>query len=94
MNSSLGADDLQPPAVEGVTAAAQGGQRLDGAAQPLLSGVPVKECTVEGVAVALHGDLVAVVDAGYAGQREDHRIPQQKFAHSIVHFVGRVSAVR
>ena len=33
---ALGTDDFQPPAVESVTAAAQGGQRLDGAAQPLL----------------------------------------------------------
>ena len=72
-NIPLGTDDLEPPAVKGVAAAAQGGQRLDRAAQPLLGGVPVKERTVERVAVALHGDLVAVVDAGHAGQREDQR---------------------
>ena len=73
-NIPLGADDLEPPAVKGVAAAAQGGQRLDRAAQPLLGGIPVKERTVERVAVALHGDLVAVVDAGHAGQRENHCI--------------------
>ena len=41
-NISLGTDDLEPHAVKGVAAAAQGGQRLDRAAQPLLGGVPVK----------------------------------------------------
>ena len=51
-NILLGTDNLEPPAVKGVAAAAQGGQRLDRAAQPLLGGVPVKERTVERVAVA------------------------------------------
>ena len=88
-NIPLGTDDLEPPAVKGVAAAAQGGQRLDRPAQPLLGGVPVKERTVERVAVALHGDLVAVVDAGHAGQREDHRIAQQHSADGRVHQAGR-----
>ena len=44
-NIPLGTDDLEPPAVKGVAAAAQGGQRFQGAAQPLLGGVPVKERT-------------------------------------------------
>ena len=81
--------DLQPSAVKGVAAFAQMGQRFQRAAQPLLGAVPVKKCAVERVTVALHGDLVAIVDAGHAGQREDHRIAQQQLAHGIVHFFGR-----
>ena len=65
------------------------GQRFQRAAQPLLGAVPIKERTVERVAVALHGDLVAVVDAGHTGQCKDHGVAQQQFAHGIVHFLGR-----
>src|SRR5699024_2949569 len=40
---------------------------------------------VERVAVALHGDLIAIIDAGHAGQREQQRIGQQLPAHGVVH---------
>ena len=90
---ALGTDQLKPPAVKGIAAAAQGGQRFHRAAQPLLGGVPVKERPVEGVAVALHGDLITVVDAGHARQGKDHRIPQQQAADGAVHLAGRNTAL-
>ena len=90
---ALGADQLKPPAVKGIAAAAQGGQCFHRAAQPLLGGVPVKERPVEGVAVALHGDLITVVDAGHARQGKDHRIPQQQAADGTVHLAGRDAAL-
>ena len=90
---ALGTDQLKPPAVKGIAAAAQGGQRFHRAAQPLLGGVPVKERPVEGVAVALHGNLIAVVDAGHTRQGKDHRIAQQQAADGTVHLAGRDAAL-
>ena len=53
-------------------------------AQPLLVAVPAEEGAVEGVAVALHADLIAVVQAGYAGQGVDDGIGHAQAQHPFL----------
>ncbi len=55
--------------------------------------VPAEEGTVEGVAVALHPDLVAVIQAGHAGQRVDDGIGHAQAQHPfLVGFAGHTAA--
>ena len=62
-------------------------------AQPLLVAVPAEEGAVEGVAVALHPDLVAVVQAWYAGQGVDDGIGHAQAQHPfLVGFAGHATA--
>ena len=52
---------------EGLAAVAQLRQLCQHRLQALFVAVPAEEGTVEGVAVALHPDLITVVQAGHAG---------------------------
>ena len=62
-------------------------------AQPLLVAVPAEEGAVEGVAVALHPDLVAVVQAGYAGQGVDDGVRHAQAQHPfLVGLAGHAAA--
>ena len=62
-------------------------------AQSLLVAVPAEEGAVEGVAVALHPDLVAVVQAGHAGQSVDDGIGHAQAQHALlVGFAGHAAA--
>ena len=53
-------------------------------AHPAFGGFPVEVGPVEGVPVALHGNFVAVIDAGHAGQGEDHGVGQPQQPHAVV----------
>ena len=92
-DAALGPQHPQLPFPEGVAGAAQLGQLADDRAQPVLVAVPEVEAPVEGVAVALHGDLVAVVDAGHPRQGEDdgvgHLEQDQPF---LIGFAGDAAA--
>ena len=55
--------------------------------------VPAEEGAVEGVTVALHPDLVAVVQAGHAGQSVDDGIGHAQAQHPfLVGFAGHAAA--
>ena len=61
--------------------------------QALFVAVPAEEGTVEGVAVALHPDLITVVQAGHAGQRVDDGIGHAQAQHPfLVGFAGHTAA--
>ena len=78
---------------EGLAAVAQLRQLCQHRAQTLLVAVPAEEGAVEGVAVALHPDLVAVVKAGYAGQGVDDGIGHAQAQHPfLVGFAGHAAA--
>ena len=62
-------------------------------AQTLLVAVPAEEGAVEGVAVALHPDLVAVVKAGHTGQGVDDGVGHAQAQHPfLVGFAGHAAA--
>ena len=62
---------------------AQGGKVLQHGADARFPTFPIEKGTVERVLVALHADLVAIVDAGDARQRIDHRIGQRHQAAAV-----------
>ena len=71
-DAALGPQDPRSaPSAEGFAGVAELRQLGQHRAQPLLVAVPAVEAAVERVAVALHPDLVAVVQAGHAGQGVD-----------------------
>ena len=81
---ALRPDDLHPALREGVALPAQVGQLAQHRAHPAFGGFPVEVGPVEGVPVALHGNFVAVIDAGHAGQGEDHGVGQPQQPHAVV----------
>ena len=70
----LGTQDPQLAGAEGLAGVAELCQLCQHGAQALFVGIPPEESPVEGVPVALHGDLVAVVQAGHARQGVDDGI--------------------
>ena len=92
-NAVLSPQHPQLAGAEGLAAVAQLRQLCQHRAQPLLVAVPAEEGAVEGVAVALHPDLVAVVQAGHAGQSVDDGIGHAQAQHALlVGFAGHAAA--
>ena len=89
---SLRFNKFNPPAFESITAATQFSQIGQRPAQTAFGAVPVVKRPVKRVAVTLHGDFIAVVDAGHTGQRKDQRIGKEFAAHSILHAGQRDAA--
>ena len=67
----LGTQDPQLAGAEGLAGVAKLCQLCQHGTQALFVGIPPEESPVEGVPVALHGDLVAVVQAGHTRQGVD-----------------------
>ena len=92
-HAALGPQYPQRTGAEGLAAVAQLGQLRQHRLEPLFVAVPAVVPAVEGVTVALHADLVAVVQAGQTGQGVDdgigHAQPQHAF---LVGFAGHVAA--
>ena len=73
-HAALGPQYPQRTGAEGLAAVTQLGQLRQYRLEPLFVAVPAVVPAVEGVAVALHADLVAVVQAGQTGQGVDDGI--------------------
>ena len=70
-DAALRPQDTKLSGAEGLAGVAELCQLCQNRLQPLFVAVPAVEAAVEGVAIALHPDLVAVVEAGDAGQSVD-----------------------
>ena len=70
-DAALRPQDTKLSGAEGFAGVAELCQLCQNRLQPLFVAVPAVEAAVEGVAIALHPDLVAVVEAGDAGQSVD-----------------------
>ena len=89
----LGTQDPQLAGAEGLAGVAELCQLCQHGAQALFVGIPPEESPVEGVPVALHGDLVAVVQAGHTRQGVDDGVghPQAEQA-LLVGIAGHTAA--
>ena len=89
----LGTQNPQLAGAEGLASVAELCQLCQHGAQALFVGIPPEESPVEGVPVALHGDLVAIVQAGHARQGVDDGVshPQAEQAF-LVGIAGHTAA--
>ena len=89
----LGTQDPQLAGAEGLAGMAELCQLCQHGAQALFVGIPPEESPVEGVPVALHGDLVAIVQAGHTRQGVDDGVghPQAEQAF-LVGIAGHTAA--
>ena len=83
-DAALRPQDTKLSGAEGLAGVAELCQLCQNRLQPLFVAVPAVEAAVEGVAVALHPDLVAVVEAGDAGQGVDDGVSHPQLEHSFL----------
>ena len=83
-DAALRPQDTKLSGAEGFAGVAELCQLCQNRFQPLFVAVPAVEAAVEGVAIALHPDLVAVVEAGDAGQSVDDGVSHPQLEHSFL----------